>query len=96
MRLPTLLRSAPRQSQGTSRRLQAEDAKDWGGDAQPNALSPMVPKDRGGTFSNKLLSRYQRKEKARMLSLILKYVEGVSATEVIGAVWYFLLNRGWW
>ena len=66
MRLPTLLSGAPT-FVGAAQRLQAEDAKDSGGDAQLDALSPMVPKDREGTSSNKLLARYQRNEKAMML-----------------------------
>ena len=45
-------------------------------------LNLLVPQDREGTFSTRLLSRYQRNEKALVLALMEMYVEGVSTRKV--------------
>jgi len=45
-------------------------------------LNLAVPKDREGTFSTRLFSRYQRNEKALCLALMEMYVEGVSTRKV--------------
>jgi putative transposase len=45
-------------------------------------LNLAVPQDRGGTFSTRLFSRYQRNEKALVLALMEMYVEGVSTRKV--------------
>lgn len=45
-------------------------------------LELMVPQDRDGTFSTSLFARYQRNEKALLLSLMEMYVEGVSTRKV--------------
>lgn len=45
-------------------------------------LELMVPQDRDGTFSTSLFARYQRNEKALVLSLMEMYVEGVSTRKV--------------
>lgn len=45
-------------------------------------LDLLVPQDREGTFSTRLFSRYQRNEKALVLSLMEMYVEGVSTRKV--------------
>jgi transposase-like protein len=42
----------------------------------------MVPKDREGRFQTELFERYQRSEKALMLSLVEMYVHGVSTRKV--------------
>jgi len=42
----------------------------------------MVPKDREGKFQTELFERYQRSEKALMLSLVEMYVHGVSTRKV--------------
>jgi len=42
----------------------------------------MVPKDREGQFQTELFERYQRSEKALMLSLVEMYVHGVSTRKV--------------
>jgi transposase-like protein len=41
-----------------------------------------VPKDREGNFSTKLFERYQRSEKALVLSIIEMYIQGVSTRKV--------------
>jgi transposase-like protein len=45
-------------------------------------LTLMVPQDRAGTFSTQLFARYQRTEKALLLSLMEMYLEGVSTRKV--------------
>ena len=45
-------------------------------------LNLLVPQDREGTFSTRLFSRYQRNEKALVLTLMEMYVEGVSTRKV--------------
>ncbi len=45
-------------------------------------LNLTVPQDREGTFSTRLFSRYQRNEKALVLTLMEMYVEGVSTRKV--------------
>lgn len=45
-------------------------------------LELMLPQDRDGTFSTALFARYQRNEKALVLSLMEMYVEGVSTRKV--------------
>jgi transposase-like protein len=45
-------------------------------------LTLMVPQDRAGTFSTQLFARYQRTEKALLLSLMEIYLEGVSTRKV--------------
>jgi len=45
-------------------------------------LNLLVPRDREGTFSTRLFSRYQRNEKALVLALMEMYVEGVSTRKV--------------
>ncbi len=45
-------------------------------------LTLMVPQDRAGTFSTQLFARYQRTEKALVLSLMEMYLEGVSTRKV--------------
>lgn len=42
----------------------------------------MVPKDREGRFQTELFERYQRSEKALMLSLVEMYIHGVSTRKV--------------
>jgi putative transposase len=42
----------------------------------------MVPKDREGRFQTELFERYQRSEKALVLSLVEMYVQGVSTRKV--------------
>ncbi len=41
-------------------------------------LNLLVPQDREGTFSTQLFARYQRSEKALLLSLMQMYLQGVS------------------
>ncbi len=45
-------------------------------------LNLLVPKDREGSFSTRLFSRYQRNEKALCLALMEMYIEGVSTRKV--------------
>jgi putative transposase len=45
-------------------------------------LELLVPQDREGTFSTSLFARYQRNEKALVLSLMEMYIEGVSTRKV--------------
>lgn len=45
-------------------------------------IALMVPKDREGNFSTKLFDRYQRSEKALVLSITLMYIQGVSTRNV--------------
>jgi transposase-like protein len=45
-------------------------------------LDLLVPQDRDGTFKTELFDRYQRSEKALVLSLMEMYVEGVSTRKV--------------
>ncbi len=45
-------------------------------------LSLLVPQDREGTFSTQLFARYQRNEKALVLTLMEMYLEGVSTRKV--------------
>jgi putative transposase len=45
-------------------------------------LTLRVPQDRAGTFSTQLFARYQRTEKALLLSLMGMYLEGVSTRKV--------------
>lgn len=45
-------------------------------------LTLLVPQDRAGTFSTHLFARYQRTEKALVLSLMEMYLEGVSTRKV--------------
>src|SRR5215210_564618 len=45
-------------------------------------LNLLVPQDREGTFSTRLFSRYQRDEKALVLGLMGRYVEGVCTRKV--------------
>jgi putative transposase len=45
-------------------------------------LTLRVPQDRGGTFSTQLFARYQRTEKALLLSLMEMYLDGVSTRKV--------------
>jgi putative transposase len=45
-------------------------------------LTLLVPQDRAGTFSTQLFARYQRTEKALVLSLMEMYLEGVSTRKV--------------
>jgi putative transposase len=45
-------------------------------------LTLRVPQDRAGTFSTQLFARYQRTEKALLLSLMEMYLEGVSTRKV--------------
>jgi len=42
----------------------------------------MIPKDREGHFQTELFERYQRSEKALMLSLVEMYIQGVSTRKV--------------
>jgi transposase-like protein len=42
----------------------------------------LIPKDREGRFQTELFERYQRNEKALMLSLVEMYVQGVSTRKV--------------
>jgi transposase-like protein len=42
----------------------------------------LVPRDRDGQFSTELFERYQRSEKAFVLSLMEMYVKGVSTRKV--------------
>src|SRR5690625_5551560 len=42
----------------------------------------MVPQDRDGTFKTELFERYQRSEKALVLSLMDMYLQGVSTRKV--------------
>jgi putative transposase len=45
-------------------------------------LELLVPKDREGEFQTELFERYQRSEKALVLSMLQMYVEGVSTRKV--------------
>ncbi len=45
-------------------------------------LTLLVPQDRAGTFSTQLFARYQRTEKALVLSLMEMYLHGVSTRKV--------------
>lgn len=45
-------------------------------------LTLLVPQDRAGTFSTQLFARYQRTEKALVLSLMEMYLQGVSTRKV--------------
>lgn len=45
-------------------------------------LNLLVPQDREGTFSTSLFARYQRSEKALLLSLMEMYLKGVSTRKV--------------
>ena len=45
-------------------------------------LELLVPKDREGQFQTELFERYQRSEKALVLSMLQMYVEGVSTRKV--------------
>lgn len=45
-------------------------------------LELLVPQDREGTFSTQLFARYQRNEKALVLSLMEMYLQGVSTRKV--------------
>lgn len=45
-------------------------------------LNLLVPKDREGNFSTQLFNRYQRSEKALVLSIIEMYIQGVSTRKV--------------
>jgi len=45
-------------------------------------LELLVPKDRDGTFSTSLFERYQRSEKALVLSMMEMYTQGVSTRKV--------------
>ncbi len=45
-------------------------------------LTLLVPQDRVGTFSTQLFARYQRTEKALVLSLMEMYLQGVSTRKV--------------
>ena len=45
-------------------------------------LNLLVPKDREGNFSTNLFDRYQRSEKALVLSIIEMYIQGVSTRKV--------------
>lgn len=45
-------------------------------------LELLAPQDREGTFSTSLFARYQRNEKALVLSLMEMYIEGVSTRKV--------------
>ncbi len=47
-----------------------------------STLSLQVPQDRDGTFSTQLFARYQRNEKALVLTPMEMYVEGVSTRNV--------------
>ena len=47
-------------------------------------LELLIPLDRDGTFSTSLFERYQRSEKALVLSLMEMYVQGVSTRKVKG------------
>jgi transposase-like protein len=50
--------------------------------ARVGTLSLLVPMDREGTFKTELFDRYQRSEKALVLSLMEMYLEGVSTRKV--------------
>jgi putative transposase len=45
-------------------------------------LELLVPKDREGQFQTELFERYQRSEKALVLSMLQMYIEGVSTRKV--------------
>lgn len=45
-------------------------------------LNLLVPQDREGNFSTSLFARYQRSEKALLLSLMQMYIQGVSTRKV--------------
>jgi putative transposase len=45
-------------------------------------LTLLVPQDRAGTFATQLFARYQRTEKALVLSLMEMYLQGVSTRKV--------------
>ncbi len=47
-------------------------------------LELLVPKDREGQFQTELFERYQRSEKALVLSMLEMYIEGVSTRKVSG------------
>jgi putative transposase len=66
-------------------------------------LELLVPHDREGTFSTSLFARYQRNEKALVLSLMEMYIEGVSVHRGClheegqgghrGTLWHHLLQE---
>jgi putative transposase len=66
-------------------------------------LELLVPQDREGTFSTSLFARYQRNEKALVLSLMEMYIEGVSVHRGClheegqgghrGTLWHHLLQE---
>jgi putative transposase len=45
-------------------------------------LELLVPKDREGQFQTELFARYQRREKALVLSMLEMYIAGVSTRKV--------------
>ncbi len=45
-------------------------------------LTLLVPQDRAGTFATQVFARYQRTEKALVLSLMEMYLQGVSTRKV--------------
>jgi putative transposase len=66
-----------------------QDRKGYRNGYKPRALMTrlgrmelLIPKDREGRFQTELFDRYQRNEKALMLSLVEMYVHGVSTRKV--------------
>src|SRR3990170_1029694 len=45
-------------------------------------LNLLIPQDREGTFSTSVFARYQRNEKALVLTLMEMYIQGVSTRKV--------------
>lgn len=65
------------------------DRRGWRNGFKPRVLKTrvgklelLVPKDREGQFQTELFERYQRSEKALVLSMLQMYIEGVSTRKV--------------
>jgi transposase-like protein len=65
------------------------ERRGWRKGFKPRVLKPrvgklelLVPKDREGQFQTELFARYQRREKALVLSMLEMYIAGVSTRKV--------------
>ena len=82
--LQEVLEAEMTENVGASRHERTSDRTGQRNGYKPHTLSTrvgtltlMVPQDRDGSFSSKLLARYQRTEKALVLALMEMYVVGV-------------------
>lgn len=73
---------AERYQRGEERRGQRNGYKPRSLKTRVGTLELWMPQDRDGTFSTALFARYQRNEKALVLSLMQMYLEGVSTRKV--------------